>query len=174
MTAAKGKRIDSIVNELLQRHGITSPPIPVAKVARAEGLDVVTRNLEGDISGFIAKSTPSGGLIGVNSRHPRVRQRFTIAHELGHYFLSAGDDLHVDHRFELLKLRDDASAEGTDREEIEANAFAARFLMPSDMLKPDLEEMGAIDAVDESAIRTLAQKYQVSTQALLIRIHQLS
>ncbi len=173
MSPSSRKKIQSVVEELLQKHGVVAPPVPVAKIARAEGLEVVMRNLEGDISGFIAKTAPSGGLIGVNSRHPRVRQRFTIAHELGHYFLSEGDELHVDHRFEF-KLRDVLSAEGTDKEEIEANAFAAQFLLPSKMLKEDIDNIGAIDAVDESAIRDLAKKYQVSTQALWLRIHQLS
>lgn len=168
----KKKRVDLVINDLLRTHNITEPPIPVAKIARAEGLEVVMRHLETDISGFLAKTGPSAGLIGVNSHHPRVRQRFTIAHELGHFFLSDHEGLHVDHKFEF-KLRDETSAEGTDPEEVEANSFAARFLMPTKMLKRDVTEMGPIDAVDESAIRDLAQKYQVSAQALLIRIHQL-
>lgn len=53
------------------------------------GLDVVVAPLPQGWSGFYLPR-PRRGLIAVNSTHAVVRQRFTIAHELGHHVLGHG------------------------------------------------------------------------------------
>lgn len=53
------------------------------------GLDVVVAPLPEGWSGFYLPR-PTRGLIAVNSTHAVVRQRFTIAHELGHHVLGHG------------------------------------------------------------------------------------
>ncbi|CAB4932764.1 unannotated protein [freshwater metagenome] len=53
------------------------------------GLDVVLSRLPTGWSGFYLPRAPRG-LIAVNSDHAVVRQRFTIAHELGHHVLAHG------------------------------------------------------------------------------------
>ena len=70
---------------------------------------------------------------GVNSLHAPVRQRFTIAHELGHAVLHAREGIHLDQAFRL-RFRDQTSAMAIDPEEIDANSFAAELLMPADEL----------------------------------------
>ena len=43
---------------------------------------------DGQMSGLLHRSEDGNrAVIGVNSRHPTVRQRFSIAHELGHLAL---------------------------------------------------------------------------------------
>lgn len=171
--AQRHKRIRVMAEHVLREHSVENPPVPVAKIARDLGLEVVRRGLEGDISGFLARHAGGGGLIGVNNRHPRPRQRFTVAHELGHYFLAPEEELHVDHQFEIFKLRDAHSAGGIDEEEIEANIFAAELLMPEFLLNRDLERLGALDPFDDGPVEELAKKYEVSRQALMIRIQNL-
>jgi Zn-dependent peptidase ImmA (M78 family) len=55
----------------------------------------------------------------------------------------------------------------------EANAFAMELLMPTEFLLADLKAMGSFDIEDPKPIRKLAQKYNVSEQAMLIRIARL-
>lgn len=166
------KRVKSLARELLRRYEVSSPPVPVEKIARAEGLAVALKKLEGDISGFLLRQNEGSPLIGVNSHHPRVRQRFTVAHELGHYLLGDEGALHIDRKFEL-RLRDNLSSQGVDSDEMEANLFAAELLMPEDLLSRDLEEAQPLDISDDSKVRRLAKRYGVSSQALMIRISSL-
>jgi Zn-dependent peptidase ImmA (M78 family) len=107
--------------------------------------------------------------IGINSTHSIQRQRFTVAHEIGHFLLHSTDRVHVDKRYEI-KRRDNKSKEGTDVEEMESNLFAAELLMPADFLIRDLSEMKSIDLSDENALKQIAKHYQVSTQALAVRL----
>ena len=82
--------------------------------------------------------------------------------------------MHVDHRevgFQV-KLRNERSSDGTDTDEKEANQFAAELLMPVKMLEHDLSH-GGFSLVDEEAISRLAKKYQVSCQALTLRLANL-
>ena len=63
--------------------------MPVNLIARARGIDLVfepQKSPEDDVSGFYFREGDRR-VIGVNSTHPTVRQRFTIAHELGHAVL---------------------------------------------------------------------------------------
>jgi Zn-dependent peptidase ImmA (M78 family) len=166
------QKIESLVSELLRSHKVVAPPIPVAQIARTQGLDVVIRTIDGDISGFIAKTGPSSGLIGVSSRDSRPRQRFTIAHELGHHFLSGREGLHVDQDVDpVLLFRDETAAKGVDTGEIQANSFAAELLMPSQMVLEDVEMLK--NGVGDREIRDLADKYEVSPNAMTIKLQQL-
>lgn len=82
---------------------------------------------------------------------PVVRQRFSIGHELGHYFLHIGQP--------------EISAPGLEKPDIEseADAFAAALLIPRDELRQDLAEFGPSTAF-------LAQRYNVSEAALKSRL----
>ncbi|MGH3265723.1 MAG: ImmA/IrrE family metallo-endopeptidase [Trebonia sp.] len=71
----------------------------------------------------------------------QVRRRFTIAHELGHYFLHVSETLHVD-RAAHFRLRSQLSSEGIDVTEIQANRFAASLMMPDEMILKDMKAEG--------------------------------
>ena len=110
-------------------------------------------------------------IIGVNSLHHPLRQRFTIAHELGHLELHREmitSKVHVDKDFPVL-MRDPKSATGTEKVEIEANQFAAELLMPEALIKQALESE-PFDIDDDGPIEELAKKFRVSKQALEYRI----
>ena len=115
-------------------------------------------------------------MIGVNSLHHLHRQRFTIAHECGHFVLHKGKRVHIDHAFRVncrgatrVNPRNNLSSRAMDPEEIEANRFAAELLMPFDMIIDDLTARD-LDIEDESELKVLADRYQVSVQALTFRI----
>ena len=110
-------------------------------------------------------------IIGVNSLHHPNRQRFTIAHELGHLELHRDmitSNVHVDKNFPGL-MRDAVSATGTESIEIEANQFASELLMPRLLIEQALAGK-QFDIDDSGPIEELAKKFKVSKQALEYRI----
>ena len=150
---------------LLSGANVEDPPVSVDAIARSVGARVVLEALDTDLSGVlhIVDGTP---LIGVNSSHSKTRQRFTIAHELGHLTLH-GEQTFVDRRF--VFLRDQRAASGSDREEIQANMFAAELLMPQAWLSSDIGEDG-FDFGDDDALGELARRYGVSQSAMAFRL----
>lgn len=158
--------MEDIVETLLEKNGIYRPPVPVEAIAQTEGIEIRQAPTGTNISGALVRSN-GFVFIAVNSAHHPNRRRFTIAHELAHYHLRhAGTDYHVDGDF-TVNLRDQTSSDATNRDEIEANAFAATLLMPKKFLFKDLVDLLPLD---QEKVRRLAKKYQVSEQAMTIRL----
>jgi Zn-dependent peptidase ImmA (M78 family) len=73
-------------------------PVKVGSLAEELGISVIaTTELAENISGSFSKEN-GGYIIYVNASHPRSRQRFTIAHELGHFYkhrssLESGEEI---------------------------------------------------------------------------------
>jgi Zn-dependent peptidase ImmA (M78 family) len=156
--------------ELLKQHGIVKPPVPVEDLARSEGIQVVRTQASGTESGFILRDGKRI-VIGINSRNSRKRQRFTIAHELGHWRLHHdGRPLIVDHTIRINK-RDEVSSAATDHEEIQANAFAAALLMPEEMVQAAVEREVSlgIDSRDD-LVQSLAEEFDVGGEAMGFRL----
>lgn len=66
-----------------------------------------------------------------NADEPSYRQRFTIAHEIGHYVLN-----HIpDNGDKNFIMRDEVSTKGNDPKEVAANKFAAELLMPEELIR---------------------------------------
>jgi Zn-dependent peptidase ImmA (M78 family) len=162
--------------KLLDELGITSVPVPVEKIPKLLGAQLRYSPLDDELSGmaFVKDGTP---IIGVNALHHPHRQRFTIAHEIGHLCLHRDhitNTVHVDKGFPVSVLKRDAtSAAGTERLEIEANQFAAALLMPRKILDQVLAET-RIDIDDEAALEDCAKKFKVSRATLEFRIRNLS
>jgi Zn-dependent peptidase ImmA (M78 family) len=169
--AIRRRRIHALVEELLAENKITEAPVSVSRIAKAKGARIFVKSLEGDLSGFLYRDN-SNAVIGVNTKHSKTRQNFTIAHELGHLLLHDQEKLHVDHEFRV-RLRNDVSSQGTDEAEREANFFAASLLMPKEFLRNDLAEEDYVDLLDGQFLRALARKYGVSAQALVNRLKNL-
>jgi Zn-dependent peptidase ImmA (M78 family) len=140
------------IRDILSKLNISEPPVPIEKVAELFAIKVFPyQGFPDNISGTITKQKNSV-IIGVNSNHAVVRQRFTIAHELGHFLL--GHELGE-------KIIDDVFDRPTDKEK-EANEFAAELLMPTDFLKQDINK--------KLKIPELARRYMASEQAISIRL----
>jgi len=155
-------QIRKMAEDLLNQNGVTTAPVAVEKIAVSGGADVKRVDMKEDLSGFSYADT-----IGVNLRHAPVRQRFTIAHELGHMLLHTRD-LHYDGKF--VQFRDKVSSSGIDPQETAANLFAAELLMPKKFIDKDLEDLLALDIEDDDAIGALADKFEVSRQAMTVRL----
>ncbi len=174
------RHIKTTAERLIASNGVREAPVPVEKLAAALGAEIRREPAEDDLSGFLMRAVVGRcAVIGVNSTHHPNRQRFTIAHEIGHLLLHDGEKIHVDRTGQVyqVNLRSDASSAGTDICEIEANAFAAELLMPAPFLQVDLAEQRTLNLLDddvlESLLKPLARKYGVSPQALTFRLGRL-
>lgn len=146
--------------EIMHRHR-RKAPVPVEAVARDLGIRVYLGEWRENESGLIQKDPDLGGKSGyaiiINDAHAVTRQRFTIAHEIGHY---------VYHRERIGDgVTDDAlyrSHLGGSRE-TQANRFAAWLLMPWNLVVEEIRN-GA-ESVEE-----LAEIFRVSKSAMSIRL----
>lgn len=170
MRRKQNRVLELFVQRLLEQHRIDSLPIPVERLARSLGATLRYEPFEGDISGVVFRDG-TDIVVGVNSLHHPNRQRFTIAHEIGHILLHKGKEVHIDRPIRV-NLRDGVSSQAVDSEEIEANRFASTLLLPRHLLVPDLEQQ-ALEVDDEEQLKRLASKYRVSLQALTIRLQNL-
>ncbi len=167
------KYIRDFVSRLLTENEIARPPVPVERIARARGALVRKEGVDDHVSGFLYRNPETKrAVIGANRlQHPN-RQRFTVAHELGHLLLHSGHDVHVDKSFPV-KRRDERSTKGVDLDEMEANLFAAELLMPVQFLQEDLKRLGELDLLHDEKVAKLARLYQVSNQAMAVRLSHL-
>lgn len=143
-------------------------PLPVdpLRLARALGLDVRTVPLPSDESGNIVippDGTDERPVINLNAWDHPNRQRFTCAHEIGHY-------LRRQHRGDrartFVDYRDTLAGLGTDAEEIYANQFAAALLMPAHLVKQLYADQG-------QPVEVLAARFGTSVQAVNVRLRNL-
>lgn len=171
VSAAKAKQK---AQQVIQEARIRVLPIPVEDLARRLGARLSYEPFDEDISGMLAR-LEGGTVIGINTAHAATRQRFSVAHELGHLVLHQGRSLILDKREVRIDLRDRNSASGTDMQEIEANAFAAELLMPQQMVLDVVAKAVAksprISADD--FIREAASRFEVSVQAMEYRLASL-
>jgi Zn-dependent peptidase ImmA (M78 family) len=159
--------------KLLAKYAVTSAPVPVDRIAEGEGAQIARHHFDGPESGFILRDGKRT-IIGVNTRTSMRRQRFTIAHEIGHFILHE-DKLIVDYAVRV-NWRDEVSSQATDQQEIAANAFAAELLMPSDLVFSHLAAYAeSARSNNESIARDdliaqLARTFNVSTEAMGYRL----
>jgi len=135
-----------------------SVPVNVQAAVESFGLKVFSAELPEQVSGILLKNedhgTKSGYIILVDETETSQRQRFTAAHELGHYLLhrdAVGD--RIEENFFL-------HAEGmTSTQETEAHEFARELLMPMDKI---------VEAIRNgtNTVEKLADLFDVSVVAM--------
>ena len=139
-------------------------PVRVGALAQELGLGVLRSTLQPGVSGQIgpSKEYSSGFAIKVNRHEAKSRQRFTIAHEIGHYILHRDKIGHgiTDTILYRSKLSSNL--------EVEANKFAANLIMPITKIREKLAEVGR--GIDRSVAVELAQIFDVSIDAMEIRL----
>lgn len=98
--------------------------VDVFGAIHAVGLPLLFRPLQGLLGAYL--NDPAPGAL-VTTQRPMSIQRFTAAHELGHFLLRHQPSL--DDESILRRLPTSAQPTG-DFQEVEADAFAAMFMMP--------------------------------------------
>jgi len=150
--------------EQILRNAWDGRPLPVdpIQIARQLGIQVYTAGLGEGIAGMLRKRQGLDPEIFVNGSDSLNRQRFTVAHELGHYVkhVAAGEE-----NWEHVDYRDALSGQGTSSDEVFANQFAASLLMPKDEVIR-LRRLGYGPAA-------LALEFGVSEEAMNFRLANL-
>lgn len=168
---ADTESIEARVNSILERFGIDAPPVPVQDIAEGLGLKVVKLAIQNSVSGALMRVPGTEDpVIAVNAMQHANRQRFTIAHELGHFLLGhLSKGSLVDQEFIVFRS-DEAFSKARYSDEIRANRFAAELLMPVKFLVIDIESEGQISS---DRLGKIAKKYAVSEIALTHRLGNL-
>lgn len=164
----------------LKKYGFTSPEIGIRSLARRltrvygdqpppfdPGL--IARELRvRDISfGPIGKDallipTDTGFRIRIGEEFPRTRQRFALAHEVGHSLFFNNDG--------PRPFRPYSKDESSDYEERLCHIFAGEILLPENSLT---EQFRRVHRPDVDALLHLARVFDVSAWCLAIRISEL-
>jgi len=139
-----------IARKLLEKSDISNYPILIKEIANhVEGLSIDGREFEDGLSG--ASLCHNGKIfIAYNKDHSFIRNRFTVAHELGHALLGH------------LVILSPIDLYSKDYKELEANQFAAELLMPLQMLKQAVKKIKTVDQ--------LAKAFWVSKDAMSWRV----
>ena len=145
----------NVARKLLADVGINNPPVLIRDIInhikKEKDLSIYSWAFGEDTDG-IQITEGEKATIGYNkAQHPH-RQRFTVAHEIGHLLLG-----HTGKNF-ILDLN------SKKPEEIEANQFAAELLMPLEMLKKDLQS--------KKNAKDIAREYNVSEEAVWWRLYE--
>lgn len=155
-------QIIALAEDILSQFRQSKPEVDVDRIAEGLGIAVVRGPLGESTSGVIYREGRQTR-IGINDAQSRVRQRFTLAHELGHFLIHKEQALWVDSH---MMFRSDSSA--GDPREVEANHFAAELLMPRRWLErvrvPQDERKADV------FIHGLARQFDVSVPAMSIRL----
>ena len=139
-----------------------SLPVDLEKIAKKYAQLRYT-DIPFEIDGISAnlKKTGSQPSIIVNSRRPRKRQRFTLAHEIGHVLIP----WHMGTIFDITEINSSNSMSYWQME-AEANAFAIELLMPSYWIKEIIHQN--IDIA--KATLAIVKQADVSAIAAILRL----
>lgn len=145
--------------EKAEQNGIDLMPLDVQALAHSFGIKTTSRPLNGEWSCRLWHTSSEGWAIEVNALYHPTRQRFAIAHQLGHYFL------HRDQQqlFEAENFFHQASETGIDAE---ATLFALRLLMPEGAFREQRDRL-------DGSIEAMAKHFHVSSLAVRFRAKSL-
>ncbi len=122
------------------------PPVDLKELLAWRGLEL---DLEDNWpSDLCARYYPNEQRICVNNSHNHVRQRFSIAHELGHVALGH-EQIDLDHGIATIFGSEEETFEVRGDLEREANAFATELLMPKAWVE---ERAGNLTAKELAAV----------------------
>lgn len=172
---AKPKRAIRSARALIEAHSPT-PPVDVRSIAQRYA-HVIEQSMPDEVSGMLVPlddSPEKPWAIIYNADHAEVRQRFTVAHELGHLRLHGFTAPHADRGFKV-RFRASHSRDKNVYEEVEANTFAAELLMPIDhVLRAAVKLRLDYGDPDPKVLDKLAGLFNVSSLAMSIRIADLA
>nr|DAM85235.1 MAG TPA: IrrE protein [Caudoviricetes sp.] len=148
--------LENLTSNILLNNDLYKIPVNILKIAKANDITVFTADLEKKILGAIRYDKQNKKYtILLNEKQSYEQQRFTLAHELGHFFLHKqileSEELHVDIMYKI-----------EDEQEAEVDYFAGALLMNKLLLEKMYEK--------NQSIRELAEMFEVSVSVMTIRL----
>ena|GEM_PF-1181346 len=140
---------------LLDQCKITEPPVKLSEVIKkCVEIKVVFDDIDGD--GYLVDLGVLGSQVLIKKQAPVVRQRFTLAHEIGHWVLNKKN---------ISPCIDNCSIEEW------CNKFAAELLIPSNWFRNNVLELGINNFWE---IFDLPPRYVVSLESLLHKVPEVT
>lgn len=162
VSSAQGKELARRVRETLGLGVAPLTDLPEL-LEQLTGADVATAPLEGASGVCAVDPERRMRLVVTSSTEPAERQRFSLAHELGHMLF--GDERHVD---QVAGVR--------DPREVRSDEFARNLLVPIGGVKAWLDRcLGEVrkDLVTERVIALLCRHFGVSPRAMSIQLDRM-
>jgi len=135
------------------------------RLASDVGIRIFFFEMPSRIAGLFAYNEELGACIGINSKHPRDRRNWSLTHEYGHFLMTR-------YQPEITVL---TTTGRSNKKERLADSFARHFLMPASGLNRRFTELhrSSENGITLAHVCTLANLYQVSVQALILRLEEL-
>jgi Zn-dependent peptidase ImmA (M78 family) len=155
--------VRQMAQKVLKESKITVPPVDLLTILRVHGIQYEEMDDFPDSVDALIIERGHQTYAAVNARQHLHRRRFSLAHELGHFFLHRGD-----YGSEPAVTIDDPPSEEEviatkDPAESEADMFAGELLVPLAMLKPHarkgVPELSRIFLVSEHVIGVAISKH---------------
>lgn len=166
-------RIGALAEEYAQKYNPKRvAPFPYENILEdCQDLDIFFSSLKDtEVSGATLFQDGQFSIL-INADKPENRQHFTLAHELGHYFLhkellqEEGGFIDQDDQLDGNRVLYRLDSASRSELETQANRFAASLLMPRELVKDAWRSTGTIEEC--------AKIFKVSTIAMNIRLTEL-
>jgi hypothetical protein len=150
------------VKKVYDECGLTDPlQLPIEVIIGSKNILIKEEEIDGADGRILM--TPNSGIITLNSKIDFTpKKRFILAHELGHFELHRhlkkgfnDDDETLNHSYQT----------NFSSEEVEANEFAAEFLMPTALFSKECYKK----VFSHKVIEHLATRFQVSKTAAILK-----
>jgi Zn-dependent peptidase ImmA (M78 family) len=163
------REAESVAEQLIADRGINTLPVCPFTIAKDKGIEVQPRQSDKPgVSGYLMRVGNQFGILYATHIKNEGFIRFTVSHELGHYFLPG----HCEHLFpEGVFLHESRSGYvSQDPRERQADIFATTLLMPENLFVPALRDAGS----GFEAIESLARTCRTSITSTAIRYARLA
>ncbi|MCE2393729.1 ImmA/IrrE family metallo-endopeptidase, partial [Candidatus Poribacteria bacterium] len=169
--------------QLLRELNVQDLPIQPRDIAEQLQIVVWEREMESQYDGCLMRVGDTWGILLNNLIQSQSRKNFTIAHELGHYYLeSEENERQISATGEKDRVAEFVSQHRCQREDLRgfdshrveeqrANQFAVELLMPAPIFRVDAADLPKIGL---TAIDTLTARYSTSLTSTAIRYTRLS
>jgi len=161
-TLGQGKKtIEEVVQDVLDKSGIKKAPVDLTKILQKFKIDAEESSTIAAEGVLVYSKSQKWAGIKYRAGLTEGRRRFTIAHELGHYFLE---------NVEGGETSCSIDGEGNNKEqERQANSFASSLLMPTEWVRSSISQ--SIKGIED--VLSISKQFEVSQTAAAIRLVQL-
>jgi Zn-dependent peptidase ImmA (M78 family) len=153
-----------MAQKVIKDHKLTEVPTNLNKLFQTLRLKYIELNDPEGIDGAIIEIENNPAIAYLNIAKPIPRQRFTLAHELGHIFLKHSKRDLYDAE-EVREMGEKLTDQSKPPKEKEADAFASELLVPHDKLKKyeadikNIDKLAAIFHVSKDAMTIAVMNY---------------
>lgn len=141
-------------------------PVDLHLVASRLGVKIEERKFVDEIDGVYLRLPGTAPIICINTQYtkPPTRQRFTLAHEIGHHVLVANKCSGK------IIILDSSKNNSRSMMERACDNFAAMLLMPEDIIK---ENYAQLSRNPQNRVLIMAERFGVSVMAMRRRLREL-